>query len=440
MVFFSLRPFHSHCTFLPACPACLLLLPLPLPLPLLLHLQGEEAPSSDEEAALAAQAEKAQDKGIKPYTKLLEDKNWKPPAHGDLDLETLDPARVLGTPVDGMENLDTARQTVIEHLRGPKFSALTPLTKAEIDKLAAFLLVKWYDEEYNSRAKPVREGIGQVLGDIKRSKAANSPIDLTETPQRLRNAAQQLRVPHLDAATISSQICTTLDDVVERACEAMRSAESAGGAPATIDVAGTDLVRGELLAHHKGKKSEQTMNGFGMRLGQSRDKLAAVVNMAQARGHYKLACDLLQVSAEVLPEFDNFMAVAEQTSFEVAKSLYTSMGNPFSQLQMSKSHWDQLVALARNSKYREAIHSLGDLSPVPMVNVGGKRKRRQRTAPSSSEGSSSDEGQPRHQRKRVKHNSPPGKKQPFCTFCKRRGHVKEDCRQRKKAGAKQQQE
>ena len=128
----------------------------------------------------------------------------------------------------------------------------------------------------------------------------------------------------------------------------------------------------------------------------------------------------------MLPEFDNFMAVAERTSFEVAKSLFTNMGNPFARLHMSQSHWDHLVALTKSSKYREAIQSLGEVSPVPLVNVGGKRKRR-RTPSSSEEDSSSDEGQRGHKRKRAKHNSPPGKKHFFCTYCKNRGHVKEDC-------------
>lgn len=375
---------------------------------------------------MAAQAAKVQDKGVKPYTKLLQDNNWEPPAHDDLALQTLDPARVLNTPVEGMANLESARQAVNERLQSDKFRSLPAPTQEELERLAAYELRNYYNEEYNCKAKAVREATGQVLSDIKRSKAANSPIDLTETPQRLRHAARQLAVPHLDAPSVANQICSTLDDVVERACEAMRNAESAGGPTAAIDVVGTDLVRGELLAHHKGKKSKQTLDGFGMRLGQARDKFAACINLAKNRGHHKLACDLLEVSHEVLPEFDNFMAVAERTSFEVAKSLFTNMGNPFARLHMSQSHWDHLVALTKSSKYREAIQSLGEVSPVPLVNVGGKRKRR-RTPSSSEEDSSSDEGQRGHKRKRAKHNSPPGKKHSFCTYCKNRGHVKEDC-------------
>lgn len=427
--FFFLRPFHSLSAPLPAClPACLSLLLL------LLHLQGE-GNSSDEEATLAAQATKVHEKGMKPYTQLLYDNNWQPPAHDDTDLETLDPARVLDSPIqrEDMANLDTTRQAVNEHLQGDKFTSLPPSLQAEIRKIAAFHVREAYAEEYNHRAKAVRERTGVVLGDIKKSKAANSPIDLTETPQRLRSAAQLLHQPHLDAGTVSAQICTTIDNVVDQALEAIGTAEAAGRPAATIDVAGVDFVRGELLAHHKGKKSEQTLDGFGMRLGQSRDKLAACYKLAKERGHHKLAVNLLEVTHEVLPEFENFMTVAEKTSFEAAKSLFTSMGNPFAKLSMSKAHWDHLVALARSAKFREAIHSLGDLSPVPMVNVGGKKRRR---TPSSGEDSSSDEGA-RRKHKRGKFNSPPNRKAaPFCTFCKRRGHVKEDCR--KKANAKQQ--
>jgi len=418
---FYARSTHSLLLCLPAClPACLLSL----------HLQGE-GNSSDEEAALAAQASKEHDKGMKPYTKLLYDNNWQPPAHDDTALETLDPARVLGSPIErkDMENLEATRQAVNEHLLGSKFTTLPPSTQAEVRKLAAFYVREACATEFDHRAKAARQDIGKVLGDMTRSKAPNSPIDLTETPERLRKAARQLQEPHLDSTAVTSHICTTLDSVVDMALEAMRNAESAGGPAASIDVTGTDFVRGELLAHHKAKKSEQTLDGFGMRLAQSRDKLAACYKLAKDRGHDKLACDLLEVTHEVLPDFDNFMAVGEKTSFEVAKSLFTSMGNPFAKLSMSKAHWDHLVALAKSAKYREAIHTLGDLSPVPLVNV----KKRRRTPPSE-EDSSSDEAAPK--RKRGRFNSPPGRKAPFCTFCKRRGHVKEDCR--KKANAKQQ--
>lgn len=369
---------------------------------------------------------------MKPYTQLLYDNNWQPPAHDDTALETLDPARVLDFPIEreDMANLDATRQAVNQHLAGPKFTKLPPSTKAEIRKLAAFYVREACATEFDTRSKAARQDIGKVVGDIGKSKAPGSPIDLSETPERLRKAVGQLQKPHLDASAVSSHICTTLDSVVDMAIEAMSKAESAGGSAAGIDVTGTDFVRGELLAHHKAKKSEQTLDGFGMRVAQSRDKLAACYKLAKDRGHNKLACDLLEVTHEVLPEFDNFMAVGEKTSFEAAKSLFTSMGNPFAKLSMSKTHWDHLVALAKSAKYREAIQSLGDLSPVPLVNV----KKRRRTPPSE-EDSSSDEAV--RKPKRGRFNSPPGRKAvPFCTYCKRRGHTKEDCR--KKADAKQQ--
>ena len=404
---------------------------------------------SDEEATLAAQAAKAQKPPVKPYTKLLLDNNWKAPQHDDLSLETLNPARVLDTLIEGpgMDNLNAAQKAVKDYLLSDKVTSLPSATQDMVKTLAAYKLREALADEFEFRTKRAREGTGQVLGAIVNSKPSpDSLIDLTDTPpsladtpQKLRAALQHLQQPYLEPKVVSTSICSTLDGVVDQALEAIRKAEADGKPADTLDVAGRDFVRGELLAHHKGKRSEQTLDGFGMRLGQARDKLATCITMAKSKGHLQLAVDLLLLSNEVQPAFENFMAIAEKTSFEAAKSLYTSMGNPFAPTgAMSESHWNHLVALAKNAKYREAIESLGQYSPVPLIAAPGKAKTKRRRAPSPDEESSSDEEQPKakgHKQAMHKRNRPPQK---YCTHCRIKGHDKSECRKLQKAKAKQQ--
>ena len=293
-------------------------------------------------------------------------------------------------------------------------------------------------DEVQAKAQGLREACGEAVGAIKRYQPG-SPIDLSHSPQKVEAAVKQLSLPdpNRHGKAIGEGICLTLSQVVDKAVEKMSKAANDAN-PSNPDIAsfegiGLDVLRSELIAHHKAKKADQTMSGFGMQLSQSLDKLAAAQELAQHKKQYKLACDLMKCGNHAMTEIHKFMQVADTLGFKESKRLYLSIGNPFS--NVTKAQWDTIVAAATNSEYRKALAGLGDASPTPAVKCERRKRQRQprpfRQASSSSEDSSSDE-EARGRKRRKHHNSTPPGRQPkaYCTFCHNKGHTKEECKRK----------
>lgn len=395
----------------------------------------------EEEAALAAAAVAAHDKGDLPYTKLAKTKGFQPGPHEDYDLETLDPAKLLDTPLDapGMAACEAVRQQVNGFMQGPKVQGLTEPMQKELRVFAADRVRRAYLDEVQGQAQRLRDACGEAVGTIKKWKPG-SPIDLSHSPKKVEAATKQLSEPSLNHKAIGDGICLTLDQVVDQALakmgEAAKEANPDNPDPTSFESVGLDVLRGELLTHHKAKKADQTMAGFGMQLSQSLDKLAAAYELAQRKRQYRLACDLMKCSNHALSEINKFMKVADTLGFKESKRLYLSIGNPFSNI--TKAQWDNIVAATTNAAYRQALAGLGDATPSPAVKFESRKRHRKTARPfkassSESEDSSSDEEGRKRKRRKGGYNSPPSRRPPFCTYCKKKGHTKDECRKRKAA-------
>lgn len=406
--------------------------------------EGTNKDKEEDEAALAKAAAQDNDPADLPYTRLAKSKGFQPGPHEDFSLHNLDADKVLGTSIDAplMAACEAARQQVNCHMQKPHIQRLSEAMHKGLRNLAASKVQRAQMDELQGRAQAFRTTAGETVGQWKRyepSADEEIPIDLSNTPQKVQAATKRLSEPSIPAPALGDGICLNLDQVLDKAMTAMKEAQSAAPNtdPTSYEKVGLDVLRNELISHHKAKKSDQTLSGFGMSMSQTLDKLAAAVNMAVEKGAHEVAVKLMRCSEKAMKEIDTFMTVANALGFKESKRLYLSIGNPFSRI--TRAQWENIVAASTNAEYREALRGLGDASPTPAVKIASHKRRRQRRsftqASSSSEDSSSDE-ESNKQRKRRKgnNNSPPGRKPvPFCTHCRKKGHKKSDCFKLKKS-------